>query len=502
MLSIGLAVALAGCASPYVRVPLAPTAEANGPPSLDDAVRYAHGVQAQYRDKLVELGQEERTLSTGLLGLAGAVLGMGVLGAHSSVIKGASVAGGTVFTAGEFATDKNRAAVYGAGMEAINCAVGMVSPIQFSTGIRQELKAQLGANPLRSAVLTGADSVAQLMASARVGSTVAAQAALDDANDKLAENSELSAAAGVVLLRHEQAGPDLRNAVLAIDTQVSNAVRALEVDIRSVRDAISRLAENSAVFGRLATQTVTAAITASPMSKSVPAAASDLPSLNAAVGKLRLATAELAHQNRRLADLLDAMEQDAASGLRTCKASFPFLVVTVTPSTATFTATAQQTLTAKVSGGQISNNRSASYTATFLATARGLVPSIQGNRLFIAKASGVAPGTYTLRVEEAKAGTFVDVPVIVQGAATSTPGTNGAGANLADAKKAIDGIGTASLDSGAKFSVDKSEVKGSVIEVRYSVVQGAVTPEEVLRYLLSVPDVDRLKPENLTLLPS
>lgn len=491
----GSVLLLAACASPYVRAPLPPAPANGGPPSVDAAVAYAYQVQGLYRDKLAELGEEERRLSNGLIGLGGLVLGMGALGAHSSVIKGTAIAGGTVLTAGEFSTDKNRAAVYGAGIEAINCAVAMASPLQLASDRRESLKTRLdGADNARSRVVELRKAVVDLLGKVKATDRGAAQDAIDKAGDALSKSAELAAAAERLLLRHEQAGPDLRNAVSAIDATVSNSIRALEVDIRAVRDALGSLAGNSGLFGKLSTQEVLPKVDAQPMSAPAMGKATGSDELDNAVARLQVATEALVYENARLAGWLNAIEADTAKELRQCKVNLPFFQVSVTPSTLTFTQTASHTLTAMVTGGQISYNRVPTYTATFVTNADGLAASVDGGRLTVTKSAQATTGTHTLRIQETKAGTFTDLPVVV-----GAPGAPGPQAALEDAKAAVNQAGVLTLDNGAQVRVVAQVNSG--LEVRHQTLSGTAQVDDIRRKLLSIPAVSKLGASSLKLTP-
>ena len=509
------ALVLSGCVTaPYVRINAIQPLPQSGPPTLPAAIQHAEAVQDLYRDKLIELGEAERRLSTGLIALGGVMLGLGVGRAHHSAIEGVAIAGGTTYTAGVFTTDKRRAAVYGAGLEAVNCAVAAVSPLNLGAETLADIRTRRGdAGSGRTEVMLAAGRVSALLASMppqKSGSAgelavKAAKQAITAANTALANSTNAAADGDNLIHRYEQAGGDLRNAVKTIDNQVLNAMRTLEVDLRAVPDALSKLMDHTRLFSSLATS----AASASPSfvarggtdddNKALDAASNQL---DAATFDLQVKVAAMEHQTQRLTRLVKAVSAGMQDNVRACKVQLPFFVMSVSTDTVTFPSGVAGTQTVYVTGGQPIPSSAFAPTTTFVYTAEfvgsphtGLSLQKDGRRVLISANTSTVAGIYPVRLEDATGGGVQTVAVVVGPAATSP-------LDVASAKAKLDPLKGTELTvtsvTNGKVKLVSFDIAGAKLDVKYSKVSGAVTNDHVKSQMLLRPELSGFSPGDLT----
>ncbi|WP_395060027.1 hypothetical protein [Polaromonas sp.] len=402
---------LSACAgTPYVRIDSTDSTVPTEPPTLPASIRHAEGVQRIYRDKLIELGDAERHLSNGLIGLGALALGLGISGSHSSAIRGVALIAGTAYTLGTFNTDKRRAAVYGAGIEALNCASGAVTPLDFNKAtvtLITDLLNDKGAQQARviqqvSAVL-GLVASTEAAGNANANAVTAARATVVSAQAALARATEAKKAGDHLMMRHYRAGGDLRNAVKTIDAQVLNAIRSTEVDIRAVPNALAQLAGSSQIFSDASAGTIT--VPTPPDTEKAVRAAGDKNQpdlrvqLDAAVFNLQVAIAALDTHTARLAGIVASVDKDTAEKLKACKIEGLILPIAVSTGTVSFKEKTPGVEIVDISGGQRNT-----YRAEFMVRPHpGLSVRIprSSDTLEIEATAQTVPGTYRVRVDDA-----------------------------------------------------------------------------------------------------
>jgi hypothetical protein len=241
---------LSGCVSPYVERPaLAPTRSYQAP-SLGVALTYAQDTQELYRKKIIELGDAERAASIGFIGLGTALILAGALGAHrDTMIGGAGLAGGG-FAMATFLTDKRRASIYVAGMKALICAQGAVSPLNLDQKAQKTLESNVKAVETRKGTVNKAvvrvEGIVREIEAAG-GATSATQAARQDvqtARQSLASATSAQGAVDQLYLNQSMAGNSLKNTVDDIDTVVLDALRGTEGSLQAVPQIIAGLAQS------------------------------------------------------------------------------------------------------------------------------------------------------------------------------------------------------------------------------------------------------------------
>ena len=81
-----------------------------------------------YRAKRRAEFDRQQQLSTGLFGLGALALTLGAYGAHRDAITGVAIAGATTYQGGMWNTAPGRNAIYGAGIQALDCGVAIMAP--------------------------------------------------------------------------------------------------------------------------------------------------------------------------------------------------------------------------------------------------------------------------------------------------------------------------------------------------------------------------------------
>jgi hypothetical protein len=373
-LTAAMSIVLVGCANPYVRVIAPDTSKSYPPASLAYALEYSRTYHDAYRDKVIELGDAERTLSNGLITLGGVLVGLAASKAHSSATGGVAILGGLGYTLGVFNTDKRRSLIYVAGMKALECANDAVTPLNLGAQALSDLQSQMSDVKESSSALSkriGAVEADIIIVSQRVpkaeSSIQSARQAVNATQEILARASQAHVAGNELLAKHGLAGEHLRNAVQKIDAAVLDELRGTEAAIQSVPSIIADLAVNTKVFSDLARP---------PAAPASGAAAEDAPhgkvvrsvearirrdkeqldlltALATSVAALKSETSLLESRSQRLSGIVASIQKDARGDrLKTCKVEGVETTMTVTPQTLTFDEKTANTQMLLVKGGK------------------------------------------------------------------------------------------------------------------------------------------------------
>lgn len=242
ILAIAVAgVMAAGCATPYIDKMPVPTA--SGSP-FADALALCEDYHAQYRTKVIEIGNGDRLLSNVVLGGGLVGLGLSAARAHSSAIAGTALGTGALYGFGLFNADPRRAQVYIEGMKALECAKEAVIPLN-DTAIKEVTDARRRAEGPQSDLERVATSLRAKSGAASDPGAVAALAAADLA---LKSHSDTAAKAMALQRASERAGLDLRSATFAIDRAVVDAIRASEPKLKDVPAVVAQLPDLAGLF--------------------------------------------------------------------------------------------------------------------------------------------------------------------------------------------------------------------------------------------------------------
>lgn len=255
---ITVSTALAGCAglsTPYVEIERPAAAVEREDVTLAYGIAYAQQARAAYRAKLSEHARIGTDGGAALITLAAIVLGLAAFDAHTDMITGAALAGGTGYAIGNWYANDAHQLTYLAGMEATSCAVEAVLPLYFSPTARDALAKDLGDLGAASSELGSAMSAVQslipLVEAQAGGETDLTRKARTDVTEagRILEQADKAYAAGRVLLRNiDAAGARLVTAIDRINVAMDRALQQTNPRLESLTNVISQLSASSALF--------------------------------------------------------------------------------------------------------------------------------------------------------------------------------------------------------------------------------------------------------------
>ena len=253
-------VLLSSCAitNPYIQPDAddSPKVSENGVIQFVDAVEYARTIRGIYRAKLVAHTKFANHTGSGLISLAGLILGLAAFDVDSDVILIPALAGGTGYTFASRLSSNTRELVYIAGMEATTCAVDAMLPLFFTPG--QSTALSKNVDKLSNSITKVSDdirSVRALIATAERNTGGQQLSILQNARaevtkvEKLIETADATYVAGSGLLRSiDQSGMTLVAAVDAITVEVNKAIQQTQPRIEALADIISQLSSATEFF--------------------------------------------------------------------------------------------------------------------------------------------------------------------------------------------------------------------------------------------------------------
>ena len=497
---------LTGCANPYVKLGALDTSKAYTATTLPAAFDYTRSAHRQYRDKVIELGDAERNLSNGLITLGAVILALAVSKTHSSVITGATIAGGTAYTLGTFNTDKRRAMIYIAGMKAFECAMDVVTPLNLGNDVLHDVKAKV-LSVDRSIALVAqrmSEVEAAIQRAQQGGGDIAdvvkgARDGIDNAQATIGRANQATSAANQLLIQHSQAGEQLLRAVDKIDRAVLDELRGTEAAIQAVPGIIAGLAKNNEFFaaaGKLPDTGTQGTKSETPMAgfrlKGAPNETA-LAALISAIASLKSAVVLLDSGAERLRGFVVGIEQKTPfESLKACKVEGLKTAITVSPQSVSFIAKTPSTQTILIDGG---NNN---YRATFLQRPTpGLSVEVparsKGVVEIVATDKTEAGNRYQLLVEDTTGQSNQIIVVEIKDKDKPTPDlTSAASSTLAPVQGILESLGTIDV-AGAKVTIQKPVTinpGNKSLAVTYTVEAGkSVTDEQVRDALFARDDI-------------
>ena len=251
---------LTGCAisNPYIDISLPARSESESI-AIGSGIEYAQNVQAAYRKKLAEHARIGTDGGAALTLLGSAVLGLATFDAHIDSIIGAALAGGTGYALGKWYANENHELIYIRGMEAINCAIDAVLPLNFSAYTRNLLKGDLEQIrdhlvklrgsvdevqrliPLVQATMQGGDNETASLINT-------AQMAVAQAIAVVNHVDEAATTGGILLYKVDGAGEHLITAVNRINVAVDQALQQSNPRLESLSNVISTLSASTGFF--------------------------------------------------------------------------------------------------------------------------------------------------------------------------------------------------------------------------------------------------------------
>ena len=258
VIAMFVSVFLAGCAvyNPHVEIerPIEPLPT---PVPISYGIEYAQNAQKAYRDKLAAHARLGTSGGAALITLGSAVLGLAAFDAHIDVIKGTALAGGIGYTIGDRYANEAHERIYIRGMEAMNCAVEAVLPLNFPSKARDSLakdidelsKAILSLNAVSANVQSQISLVESREEFQKGKQPVdSAQAEVLEARNAASTADKLYGA-GIILLRDiDGAGTRLVSAVDRINIAIDRALQQTNSRMESVADIISQLSDSARIF--------------------------------------------------------------------------------------------------------------------------------------------------------------------------------------------------------------------------------------------------------------
>ena len=521
-MALGIALLVGGCASPYVKVNRHEQVQGIHPAELAAEIGYARKRQDIYNDKIIELGEAERTLSNSLLGLGSLIVGMGVAKVHPSAITGTALVTGSVYTIGTFNTDKRIAQYYFEGLQVMDCAINAVVPLTLTASMEKDLpgltgsvmtaigntSSAIGAVEQWSVQARGSGNAAFAPAlSSAAQAVTAGQAAIDKANE----------ATGLAVARLKKAseiGVQLHQAVDEIHAGVMKKVNNSQNDVRSTPEVLSGLMKNASLFSLSALVPSLVPAAPAPAASSVAAPHSGSTGRDAAnlktladnaitrdqqtLDDLSKAIGELRRQTVALASLADRLSREAALGnpnaasdaMKLCNIDTTVKAVSVKPAQLEFAAKSTATQSFVVSGGKGPGFYNFSYVQNpppaLKLQFRRSPPD--GDFLDVMPAENAAAGSYQLKVYDTTLASSDTVTVVVKAAdaAGTKPDV------FTSAAEKIKAAGKVTVN-GAAVALSNVMVKGKTILLTYTVPAGAkATDVEVTKAVLALDGVNAL----------
>ena len=190
------------------------------PHSLQSARHYAERTYHEYRRQVSAEYDRQQLLSTSLIGVGAAVLGLAAFDAGTDAIVAAALAGGTGYTIGTWNTSRPRLHIYVEGMSALVCAKRAMQPLALSKTEREALKTDHERIVERGdEVATAAGAVTHALAAALAVTgresdvTLTAQKMLDGVESALNRGNSAYVKGHSLLQASDSAGADLEDAV-------------------------------------------------------------------------------------------------------------------------------------------------------------------------------------------------------------------------------------------------------------------------------------------------
>ena len=511
-LPAAIALALAGCASPFVAPP--PGAEALEqriahevkPVELAQAVSLAQRTHASYRAKIIELGESERAFNNGTLAFGTVILGLATANVHSSAIRGATLGTGAFYATGVLNTDRQRSQVYLTGMGALECAVGAVQPLALNEDARKEIVSD------RHRLIDGMSRLAHAMANARAQATLAQwfdPNAFADAVKAVNDSMPAAQAAIDAATRADQqlrmrleaptkAALNLQTAVQGIDREVLRQVELSRPALQSIPAQLAALKANTlfADLGALAPPAAAASAAAATnaahgkdfarnatkdegktAARSVADQALQIAAgIAKALGELQGETSALQGTAQRVTASVVATAAQSADALLACKVEGIVKPLTLTTPPDPLRAGKAVTLQIFIEGGN--GNLRAGFTQKPVPGLSVNVPPGTLGLVEVQATDQTMAGRYSLLVEDTTLASRVTVPIVVEAAATpgaGAPAPRGGGAPSTegnpDTEKAATALrerGNFTLPAGTVIKIEKVIVHGKSMEVVYS----------------------------------
>ena len=377
------AMAMSGCSTSPLVSWNAPPISQDGGVSLGAAKAYARSARAAYQKSLEDQVSNQSNLAAGLLGLGVLSTAAALARSHRDVFSSFALAGGTGYAFGQQNLRPERMRLMVVGIEALNCALAVVTPLDISErdlSALSEAMAKLNIALANQQVAVGRARDAIAAVSDGAHNTPRRQAVwearLTNAEDLQRAGAAAQAAARSLRGKSQLAGRQLVNTVDRVRTQVDKAaletmpdLSAVTASVASLGDFAGRFAPNAKLDARIkaameAAGTAQSAVTISTVDdvKTGSKSAAELDKLRQFTEELnavRAALRQLDAADRALQVAASAVTDDLTgldpaantSALPECKAAGVSAPLAVTDDELQFAGGKEETLSFIVSGG-------------------------------------------------------------------------------------------------------------------------------------------------------
>jgi hypothetical protein len=408
--------------------------------SLDFAKDYARSSRDAYQQRLNDQVGQQSGLASALLGLGALATGFGLAKAHRDSYTSIALLGGTGYALGQQNLRPERLKVYLAGIEALNCALAVVTPLDMSEAEFKELVKLT--DMLNERLAEQAEAAADFRAkveSLPADQRSAALVALADASDILQKAGQLTQS-GTRNLRGKvrAAGHQLVNTVDRVRTEVDKAALETVPDLSSVAKLIASLADfaGNILPGaklddriRSATQALGSAQSSGGLDKD----ARRTPVLAVSYGALSRANRNLSVAIASVQDRLAGLDPEASStALAQCKVAGVVAGLSLTEDELKFGGGKEETLSFVASGGTKPYQGALMTGGSTGVTVRA--PVAFDSRFDVSVAASVKEGSFKLLVQDSSSPTAKTRMVLVVVGKTKTAAADTAPAKEAEPK--------------------------------------------------------------------
>ena len=442
--AVAASMLLSACAVNPLVAWKAPKLEAHEAMSLDFAKDYARSSRDAYQQRLNDQVGQQSSLASTLLGLGALATGFGLAKAHRDSYTSIALLGGTGYALGQQNLRPERLKVFLVGIEALNCALAVVTPLDMNKTEFKEL-AEL-TDMLNTSLAEQAEASADFRAKVESLPTEQRSAALDalaDASDSLQKAGQ-STQSGARALRGKvrMAGHQLVNTVDRVRTEVDKAALETVPDLSSVGKLIAGLADfaGNILPGAKLDERIrdaTKALGSAQSSARLGAVVDKSPVLAVSYKALSRANRNLSVAIASVQDRLAGLDPEASStALAQCKVAGVVAGLSLTEDELKFAGSKEETLSFVASGGTKPYQGALMTGGSTGVTVRS--PVAFDSRFDVSVAASVKEGSFKLLVQDSSSPTAKTRMVLVVVGKTKTTAADPAPAKEGEPKTVVE----------------------------------------------------------------
>lgn len=502
LIVLALSTLMSGCAvSPLVNW-TPPPKPSDGSVSMPYAMNYADAARVAYRKRMHEHVEQQGQLSAALLGMGALATGAAAARMHRDVYAGLAFAGGTSYAYGLQNLRPDRLNVYMVGIEAINCAIAVVTPLNLDATKAKALQKETA--DLNTALSGQSGAMARLrvaVAALAAGPQVDAWKEQLNASATLQTTARATANASIeVDGKTSQAAGALIVAVDRVQTQVEKAGLGTLPSLDSVFLSISNLPRFAGLvlpgaklderIGNAVGSTANAANKAQASVKNVKLTP-EASAANTAHEDLVTANGVLAAAAARVNGLLAGLDASTnTAGLAECKVAGIVAPLTASKPELRFAGSKDEMQSFTVKGGV------SPYRGVLTSSATGVTVSKapdNDRRFEVRVAAAVTSGSFEVQVTDSANGDTSSVDVAIQVGAAPAPAPAAAPApapaaapTLDSFAKAIGAVKPFKATAGHSYSFFQNVPAGDVLTTQLTCTKAgqAVDTEDKVREAL------------------